>query len=221
MPLEQVGSSVVVVAHQFNPSVVSEVWLDRHGLLREEDKQEGCIFTDAIVNVRSRNYNLLVTPDQLQFSPKGAPEAHQPLIIANVGAIIELLPHIPYSGVGLNFIWHFDPRPESVAVASRRLFFRAEVPIFRHFQSEDSQFGSYLSKDLFGGRLKLDIKPVIRTAIQPSEARLTPGINFAFNFHRDLKPEENQAELIRGMLARWNEASEVAELIAKEAETLQ
>jgi hypothetical protein len=221
MSLQLANANVVIVAHQFNPSVFSELWLVRNRLLQEEDREIGCVFTDPLVNVRSREFNLLATPDQVQFAPRGPAEGHQELILAKVGAIVELLPHVPYHAVGLNFVWQFDPAPETVAGASRRLFFVPERRVFRQFDTEDAQFGTYLSKNSLGCRLKLDIKPVMVTTIEENEMRVSPAITFGFNYHLDVVSEENPPMRIREMLAQWDVAKAEAEQIARDAEAAE
>ena len=60
---------MVVLANCFNPSVVSHLWLVRNGLLGADElpQDSGSIFTDALVQVVTARYTLIVTPDQLQF----------------------------------------------------------------------------------------------------------------------------------------------------------
>lgn len=218
MTLELAGASAVVVAHQFNPSVVSEVWLTRHELLAEEEKEPGCVFTDAIVNVRSKGFNLLVTPDQLQFAFRVPSEQQCDLLLQKLGKIVDLLPHVPYHALGLNFVWLFRSEPQRVEEVTRRLFFIGNRPIFRHFDTEDAQFGTYLSKNSIGCRLKLDIKPVIAQSINENQVRMGPAVNLSFNFHLDILGDENPPALIRSLLAQWDEAKQEAEEIARDVE---
>src|SRR5262249_55230541 len=74
MRRELVGSSVVIVARNFNPSVTSQLWLARNGVVEEGDFLPGCIFTDLLVQVRTRRFSLLFTPEQLQFVPEPGEE---------------------------------------------------------------------------------------------------------------------------------------------------
>src|SRR5262249_33885000 len=123
MRRELVGSSVVVVAQHFNPSVASQIWLVRQGLVAEGDFESGCIFTDGLVQVCTRRFVLLVTPEQLQLVPK-VPDAEQEDLIAEiVGTLVRTLPHTPFRAVGLNFNWHLVPEDGDVRAVTRRLFY--------------------------------------------------------------------------------------------------
>ena len=146
MSLKLVGSNAVVVAHQFNPSVVSQLWLVRNGILEEEDFLPGCVFTDVAVQVVSREFRLMVTPQQCQFTPNMSADQAQALVSDKLGTLVRRLPHTPYSGTGLNFTWHLIPDNAEVSAVSRDLFFRAGRPPFSEFDVEDARFGAYMSK---------------------------------------------------------------------------
>jgi hypothetical protein len=203
MPYQLAGSNVVVAAHHFNPSVFSQIWLARTGILREEDISPGFLFSDQVTNAESHEFGLLVVPPQLQFVPKVSSEKQAALISEKVGAIVEALPHTPYTAIGLNFFWHAEAESDGVPALTRRLFFVAEKPICEFFNTDDSRFGAYFSKDVLGCRLKLDIKPITLETPQGK----TECLQFAFNFHLDIPQENGGAiRLIRDQLGRWDEA---------------
>lgn len=214
MPLELVASNTVIVAHQFNPSVMSQLWLVRNGLLGEDDFLPGCLFTDVIAQVRAREFQLVVVPPQCQFVPTVEAEREQDLVVAKVGVIVRSLPHTPYRGIGLNFIWHLAPEDGDVPGTSRALFFRDGGPLHQEFTDENSRFGAYMSKDALGARLKLDAKPIIVDQHQDSEREL---IQFSFNYHRDIAGDEDAVECIEQILHRWNEARDESSRIVHAA----
>ena len=215
MPVQQAGSNVVVAAHQFNPSIFSQIWLVRNEVLREDDFREGCMFSDVAVNVQSREFNLMVVPPQLQFAPKVPAEEEAELVASRVGAIIRSLPHTPYSAVGLNFIWHVTADNGEIRSLSRKLFFARESSVFREFDTGDARFGAYVSKDILGCRLKLDIKPIT----QHLEEQTKELLQFAFNFHLDVPEDEEDivVSAIQEQLQRWERARQEASRIVDAA----
>jgi hypothetical protein len=213
MSWTQVGSVVVVAARQFNPSVITQLWLVRNGLLVDDDFLPGCIFTDVIVQVRSRRFHMLIVPEQLQFVPAVPPEEEQGQIVDSLGRLVATLPHTPYTALGLNFAWHLRLGERNVSQVTRELFFQRGIPLFANFDREDAHFGGYLSKDYLGFRLKLDVKPVI---VQ-EEGRNENRVQFAFNFHADL----TVADQIEDRLLRWNEVRQEAERIIDAVERRQ
>lgn len=212
MPWTQAGAAAVVVAQQFNPSVVTQLWLRDNNILATNDFLDGSIFTDFVVQVRSRSFHMLVLQDQLQFVPAVPATEQQQLVVNKLGAIINLLPHTPYRALGLNFSWHLTPAGGDIGVATRVLFCRDEYPLYQHFGEANAHFGAYLSKNVAGFRLRLDIKPVVVAVEGGQENR----IQFGFNFHRDIA-DGGAIQIIEG-LHRWDEVRQETERIIDSVE---
>jgi hypothetical protein len=203
-----VGSNVVIAAKQFNPSIINQLWLVRNGLLGEDDFGPGCVFSELLANVQSRDFNLLVLPEQLQFTPTVDPTEANALVTSKVGPLVRALPHTPYKALGINFFWHVLLENTDVKTLTRSLFCSEGRPIYRDFGAGDAQFGGYFSRDFHGFRLKLDVKPILLrvASLDTSESR----IQFAFNYHLDL-PDDGAADLIQGMIQKWDLARVEAE----------
>ena len=135
MSIQLVASNAVVVAQQFNPSVVSQVWLVKNGLATEEDFRHGYVFTDSVVQLQAAEFNLTLVQEQLQFVPKADNDKEQKLIVSKVGTIVSKLPHTPYRAIGLNFYWHLTPDLESVRDRTRKLFYRTDSPLLTQYSS--------------------------------------------------------------------------------------
>ncbi len=197
-----VGSNIIIVAQHFNPSVLSQLWLVRHGLVAEDGFEPNCLFSDGLVQVLTKRFQLTVLPNQLQFILIGEQPDDQRLVEDKIGGIVKTLPHTPFRGVGLNFFWHQAPEVESLGDLTRRLFYRDDIRLFDRFRSEDSHFGAYASKDIFGCRLGVDVKPI--KVMELKETRL----QFAFNYHRELSTNDDPGGTILEMIGRWDEAKE-------------
>jgi hypothetical protein len=214
MPIELVRSNLVITAHQFNPSIFSQLWLLRNGIVREDEFSPGCLFSDQAVSVECEQFALLVLPPQMQFAPKVPAQSEAELVEQKVGAIVRALPHTPYSAIGLNFIWDLEPEDGDVGAMTRALFFNADRGICQVFDVEDARFGAYFSRDLFGCRLKLDVKPITR---QRGDER-RELVQFAFNFHLDVPQETDEAvAAIERQLGIWDDARDEAARIVQEA----
>jgi len=207
MRVELITENAVVVAHQFNPSIVTQMWLVRHEIINENEFGEACVFTPAFVQVRSSSFHLTILPERLHFRPLCSDDEAADLVRDKVGSLVGLLPQTPYSAVGLNFTWLIVPEDGNTRSLLRELFFKNNNPIDQEFDTEDALFGGYYSRSELGGRLKLDVKPVNVESPQLSEQR----IQIAFNFHRDV--EENAAHDIQEFVAQWNRAKESAKHI--------
>ncbi len=199
--MEQIAAVAVVAAKNFNPSILSQLWLVREKVVGPEDFRPGCLFSDQVSQVETQSFQLIVLPQQLQFAPKCAPEEETSLISEKLGKIVRALPHTPYAAMGLNFIWHEDSG--NIAELTRTLFYNGEKALFMEFDTADAKFGSYLSKDWQGLRLKLDIRPVLLDTGAEKRERL----QLTFNFHLDLLGE-NAADKIAQTLGLWVSARE-------------
>ena len=198
-----VHANAVVVARQFNPTIFSQLWLVRNKIAEEEDFQGESVFTPGFVQVRSQGYVLLVLPEQLQFSPLPLEGHHGQLVSDKIGRIVQKLPETPYSAVGLNFNWQVDiDDAEEFIAFSRALFFR-DNPLYDQFNQNNARYGGYLSKEMFGGSLKLDVKPIA----VGSPAEKVERLLFAFNVHKDVGPD-NSVEEIEEIVGCWNDALE-------------
>lgn len=200
MSLILANANIVVVARNFNPSVVNQIWLVDNNIVAREEFSQGCLFSDPLVNIETEKFSLLVTPEQLQFTPKAPADLQQDLIEQKMGKIIEMLPHTPYAAIGLNFTWHIHPNAISISQFSRR-YCREDQLLSKEFDTEDARFGAYFSKDMFGGRLKLDVKPL--TAISKADGESIELMQLAFNLHFDIQPSATAVQKILGHLKCW------------------
>ncbi len=203
-------ADVVVVASQFNPSIITQHWLIKNNFFLEEEFSPDSVFSPLVADIKTNQFNILVMPERLQFTPKvDNTETQCNLITSKLGKIIEKLPHTPFSALGFNFLWLIDTEADSQTKVSRKLFFKNESNLYKKFDTDDANFGSYMSKDILGCRLKLEIKPV--------RALMKDNKNFlqcAFNFHLDL-PDEEKHSVILGFLPNWIKAKEISEDIVK------
>lgn len=202
MESKLVGRNVVVVARQFNPSVLSQHWLIKNDIVGEQEFQPGCLFTDHVVQVTTTDFSLLLLPQQLQVVPTKDDGSEQELLRVKVGTIVARLSHTPFVAVGMNFTWTITPDggEEGVRGLTRRLFFQPDNRIQQRFDVPNAKFGCYLSKDTLDCRLKLDMKPIVITE-NNSHALMA-----AFNYHLDLVGLDAPAEKIESMLGQWNAA---------------
>lgn len=206
MAMQIAASSVVVLAQHFNPSVVGQYWLVKNNIVSPDEIQVGAVFTDMFVQVPTRDFNLLITPEncQIAVSTHVAAEKQQGLVIDHLGKIVELLPHTPYTAVGVNFVWHFFP-DDGIEVACRRFFFSKGVALHQLFDASDARFGGYLSKNWKSFRLRLDARPIIMSLPDGQQREL---IQLAFNYHRGVLGLPQPWQDVLDTLKEWDAARE-------------
>jgi hypothetical protein len=198
-----ISENVVIVAKNLNPSLFSQLWLVKQGIVAEEDFLPNCVFSQFLTQISTTDFQLLVVPEQMQFTLTEKSMDNSELIKEKVGIIIQKVPHTPYKAIGTNFHWIIAPDPPAIFTDfMNNLFVKKGVPIYEQFSEIDARFGSYLSKDIFGGRLRLDIKPV-KSVTKGKSEEIDELLQLAFNYNLDLSDSVETADQMLKFLEQW------------------
>ena len=208
--------NIILLAQNFNPTIFSDSWLKSYEILGKDEVVKQQIYTPIAVNLTTESFSLVITPEQLQLTiQENAPAIET--IQRTTAKIIRLLPHTPLAALGINFDWFAEPEDaKRYYELSREFCVPQNNPILKFFGKIDSRFGIYMSADHGDFRLKLDIKP----RIYVHEKEKIEGLNFSFNFHRDLKPnvaKQTSSDLVLPLLDQWKALKEKSEEIMTEA----
>lgn len=188
-------ASVVVVANNFNPSIITQQWLVSNNVLDEGSDNIHQIFTPGFISVVNNDFQLTVVPSQLNFEIN-SPNQKFESCISKLNCILKSLCDTPFVAVGVNFQWSITDSIDSISIISRKLFGK-EGGVYSEFVDvENARYGTYMSKDFLNARLKLDIKPVAQTSTIKVESLPLEFLLATFNFHKDLSSEERSKELL-------------------------
>jgi len=201
----------VVLATNFNPSVLNEYWLVTKGIVSEGAiNAEERVFLPQMVKVPTEEFKIFVVPDRLQFTIAEPAAGSAKMVKEKLGAVIELLPHTPYRAVGFNFNWVAATQDiGGFQATTKSMFVKEDSPLSSHFTESDARFGAYLSKDALGFRMRLDIKPIRG---ENPDGGLFEGLLYSFNFNKDLDAQTAVPDIIEA-LAHWEEAREISEKV--------
>ena len=200
-----ISENVVIVANNLNPSLFTQLWLVRQGIIEEEDFAPNSVFSQFVTQVSTPEFQLLVVPEQLQFTLAEKSKDDLDLIKEKVGTIIKKIPHTPYRAIGANFHWLFAPEPPEIFVEfMRNLFAKPGIAIYERFSESDARFGAYMSKDVFGVRLRLNIKSV-RSINEENPEEVKESLQLAFNYHLDLAEGTDIIDRMLDFLEQWNQ----------------
>ncbi|MEI8203786.1 MAG: hypothetical protein WCH34_12270 [Bacteroidota bacterium] len=141
------------------------------------------------------------------------PSIKDDLINEKMISIIKSGEIIECTGLGINFNWFITLDFEETShEIGKSFFYSNEIKLIsRFFNTEDAEYGIYVSKDFKNSRLKLDVKPIIYQAIADPSVK-NRGFNFAFNFHFDIVNKNDYSEVIE-ILKKYNDFKEESELI--------
>lgn len=208
--VELVSENVVVLANQFNLSIMNQHWLIENCIITQDDLQDGYTFTPVFALAKTKFFQLTLVPERLQIDLNPKTEKKIELIKSKIGTIVDKLPHTPFTALGFNFDYFLTTEDSSVEKYTRLLFFKPDSPLSSQFDEDNAKFGGYFSKDVSGFRLKLDIKPI---SIK-SKDKIMDKIQLAFNFHLDLVGNDKSKTILK-YLAKWDSMANITKDIVK------
>lgn len=204
LQVELFNSSVIIVAHEFNMSIINSIWLYKKGIFTEEELKNRPSLP-FLVEAGSEDFNFRLIPDRLEFSINPKYDKPIKVLLKKITKIITELPETPYSATGFNFIYHVLPENNDIGKLSKSLFCFSNTNFCKSFDSDEARFGGYFSKNALGTRLKLDIKPM--TLNLPKETKEV--LQFSFNFHLKLLEDDNYKTIL-ALFDKWDEAKELS-----------
>lgn len=203
MAAEIVGQNFVVTAHNFNLTIVTQLWLVKNSIVREDEFSGSSIFTPAFAQVVTKSWTLQVHPERIHAAPINSSDDGYLGAAKALGRLIKKLPETPYSAVGINF--GFSIRITNIGGVSRRLFLPEKSPLQKAFTAEDARFGGYFSKPALGFILNVDAKPIKEDGKEV--------LHCSFNFHRDIGRERAADDIVTS-LKKASQARKLAESLA-------
>ncbi len=204
--------SIVIIANNFNPSIINRHWLIENKILEDSDFREQSLFAENISQIITDDFNILVLIQQLQFTINNGEKTKSSL--EKLAKIITLLSHTPFSAIGVNILYLLDASNDSVLQKSNKLFSKPDINLYKSFfNTPDSKFGGYMSRDFIGSRLKLNINPV-RVMTHPNIDSNKDYIQFSFNFHIQLNAT-NPTELLLNSINNWEKYFEFAKAVTE------
>lgn len=199
-----IESNLVIVANQFNLSVINSVWLLKKGIFSLDELQERSPLP-IIVEARSNDFIFIIDPNRLQFwIPPNSSIANE-LLSKKIAKLITELSEQPYVAAGFNFTYHVILENGELGKFTRALFCQPESKLFNDFNTADARFGGYFSKNIIGTRLRLEVKPI---NFQQGKESIEERLQFAFNFNVTLSSEEKETSILE-LLQKWDEASNI------------
>ena len=159
----------------------------------------------AVASIPTATFHLVVLPDRLQFMLNPEAEGDAETVRAKAGGIVRALPHTPYLAAGMNFDWVFESGSIPIKDVSRRLFYVKGHWLSEEFNTDDARYGTYVSRDTLGCRLKFDVKPVTERAMKDGSVQDTKeSLVFSCKYNIDLV-EPDGSDVILGFLDKWND----------------
>ena len=101
-----IGASIVVLAENHNPSIVSKDWLTQNKIIEEEILN----FTHLpVVSItETNNFNLFIDPNKLQLTIKKISSENLKALPQIISEYLGKLPETPYTAIGFNYSYRLE-----------------------------------------------------------------------------------------------------------------
>ena len=179
----------IVLIGGFNPSYFDKFFFIKNKIFDENEILKNSNFGSlGVVNLLTTKIQLIISPNQIIITSQ-IPEDDSVLLNNILLKIIIDSNLLNISAVGINFQWSINDETKKIEELSKELFYNKNNKLTDNFfNTDDSRYGIYLSKNYLDSRLKLDIKPVFsKNLINNTEEDF---IQFGFNFHFDIKSDD-------------------------------
>lgn len=190
----EIFTSLIVAVGDFNPAIFSPDWLERNGLIGEDDAdiaREGSqgkslIVSRQVSNFETKWFALQVLENQFSLTSK---DALSPAFKDLAVGIFQLVPHTPLTAVGLNFVGHFKLATEDDYHRLGDML--APKDIWEGLYPDQAHGLADLTIQIRSGdRSKPQkTKDEKRVSVQPS-TRIKFGIFLSYNDHKDVSAGE-------------------------------
>lgn len=192
----KVKNVVLVGNFLTNVPTFDKYFFIKNNIVAENEILAGSIF-DPIGGVQlvTSKFTMVLNAAQLIITA-AKPELNEDKIESIISSLIKAGSINTTQALGINFHWFLSDNKTSIETLSRSLFYNDKVELFnKNFNTGDSMFGAYASKNFKDSRLKLDIKPSKLTEAIGGKSQ--DIINFSFNFHFDIKDKTNGEEVLK------------------------
>lgn len=202
----------IVILGNFKPSKYDKLFFIKNDLIKEVDFLENSMFMTEISIIETNNFVINVTQQQIVVSAKNPNEE---TTIQDIASAIINDDNNYINAIGYNFKW-FMFIDNDLNNFTKKLFYTpTNTVINKHFNTDDTMYGYYVSKDYEYSRLKLDIKPLLVHQVDTNVKRNV--LNFDFNFHIERNSYSN--EELSKLLLDYNKFENEAKLIITEHES--
>ncbi len=195
------SATIVILAKNFNPSIVTKDWLLSRGILRETTIIN-FVHLPRFSLVESENFVITIDDSRFEVKLKNIQTSNREGFQDIALTFAEKLPETPFTGIGLNYIWWLEVTKDK--------------NIFEMLKEEfvsDSQRFSYLFGQEFsvGGFIYFQYNNFkVRVTVEPSPDG--KHIQFNFNYHVDI----HSVEGVKDTLSRNIETFQHSEKIVME-----
>lgn len=190
-------ANIVILARNYNPSIVSKEWLYEKDIIRETVRN--FVHTPVMSLIETESISIVIEQERLQISLKNINYENIDALPRIATEFVSALPETPYVGLGFNY--HYGIPKENIQLEA---LFSPDNSKLKELFSEDYEIGQQVFFRFEGFTVRMSAAPK-----SGEDAKLSIG----FNFHADTpgakkvierlklyaNTKEKAEEILRGM----------------------
>lgn len=208
MQKEFIESNIVILG-EFQPAKFDKLFFVKNNLIAEEDFLDGTIITSSLVKITTKKLIINIVQNQIILVNKSKTQS---ILLKQISENIISESNSTITAVGFNFKW-FLFMDDVKSHTKSKFYSTSNTVLNKHFDSTDTAYGFYVSKDFLNSRMKLDVKPKSLKEINSANSRMI--LSFDFNFHIDNSSNKDD---INKSIDNYNSYRKKAQEIIKDYE---
>lgn len=214
--VQMIDANIVLVANEVNVSIFTLAWMLENGIVDSKDLDGEVTVTNLTVFLKTNQFELTIVPNRVQLSLKPSKLSAESSAERTLIRILEVLPHTPIYAVGLNIAYMLTPPTSTSFTEWNEQLFSPSLKLTPDLESHEGiRFGTYISWDVLGSRLRLDVKPMNAQSKDGSQIEF---MRAGFNYHTELS-QENPTEDAVELIHRWSDVLEHSLEVARTIST--
>ncbi len=190
------NANIVIMASNYNPSIVSKEWLYQRDIFTES--VDNFVHTPMLALVENQNFGFVVDEQRLQLVIKRVTQDNLTNSSAMARRFVDVLPETPYKAVGLNYRYTLTEKSCNLRTLWAPKPAKLRTVFSQHYQ--------------LGAMIVFSFESFVATfTVTPSLTKEQP-IRIAFNFHANVANTEE----VRARIASQTTTLQKAESIIQE-----
>ena len=163
------GANIVILARNYNPSIVSKEWLYQKNIIKET--ATNFVHTPPLSFVETERVSLVLDEDSLRISLKTISAEGIEVLPKIAAEFVSCLPETPFKAVGFNYSYHTAKGSSHLKAL---------------FSPNDTKLKELFSKNYeIGGMVSFRFKEFLVSMSAPPAGAESTRMAISFNFHSD------------------------------------
>ncbi|WMI66713.1 hypothetical protein RBH94_06000 [Aestuariibaculum sp. YM273] len=180
MEKEFIESNIVILG-DLKPSFYDKLFFVKNNLISEDSFLDSTIITPSLVRIITNDIAINIETTKIVIVNK---TRKQNDFIKDITLKIITQSSFDFEAIGFNYKW-FIFLPDIHEHTKTRFWNSSNTKLNSHFDSDNSAYGYYVSRDFLDARMKLDIKPGVLKEVDSNNSKLILNLDYNLHFEKE------------------------------------